>query len=92
MNRPEVGVRGVRGRGKIDGDGIARMRSLRDRVGRKKFRYRKAREPHQVPRGARAVVVANDFDSHVVGDRDLLFVSRDSWMARPARQRKVTGK
>ena len=62
--RPEEGVRGVRGRGKIDGDSEAGMRSRRDRVGRKKFRYRETRETHQVPSGARAIVVANDFDSH----------------------------
>jgi len=42
------------------------MRSLGDRVGRKKFRYRETRKPHQVASGARAIVVANDFDSHVL--------------------------
>ena len=59
-----VGVRGVRGRGKLDGDGVAGMRPFRDRIAGKKFRHRETRKAHQVPRGARAVVVANDFDSH----------------------------
>jgi len=71
MVRPEVGVRGVRGRGKVDRYGIAGMRSLRDRIGGKKFRDRETREPHQVPSGASAIVVANDFDSHVFECRDL---------------------
>jgi len=54
--RPEVGIRGVRGRGEVDPNGIAGMRSLRDRIGRKKFRHRETREPHQMPSGARAIV------------------------------------
>jgi hypothetical protein len=69
--RPKAGVRGVWGRGKFDGDGVARMGSLRDRISGQEFRDRKSREPHQVPRGARAIVVANNFDSHVVECRDL---------------------
>ncbi len=68
--RPEVGVRGVRGRGKIDGDGIAGQRSANDRVGRKKFRNREARKPQQMPRSPRAIVFANNFDSHSVGRRE----------------------
>jgi hypothetical protein len=67
--RPEEGFRGVRGRGKIDGDGVAGQRSAGDRVGRKKFGDREAGEPQQVPSGTRAIVVANDFDSHVLVGR-----------------------
>ena len=68
--RPEVGVRGVKGRGKIDGDGIAGQRSANNGVGRKKLRYREARKPQQMPRGPRAIIFANDFDSHSVGRRE----------------------
>jgi hypothetical protein len=64
MIRPEVGIRGVRGRGKIDGDGVTGQRPFFCCVAGKKFRDRKTREPHQVSSGARAVVVADDFDSH----------------------------
>ena len=67
--RPEGGVRGVRGRGKIDGDGVAGKRSAGNRVRGKKFRHRKPREPQQMPRRARAIVFANDFDSHVLSGR-----------------------
>ena len=67
--RPEVGVRGVRGRGKIDGDNVAGEWSTGDSIGRKKFSYREAGEPQQVPSGARAIVIANDFDSHVLSGR-----------------------
>jgi hypothetical protein len=61
----------VRGRGKIDGDGVARVWSTGDRVSGKKLGYRETRDPQQMPSGARAIIVANDFDSHGVGDRDL---------------------
>ena len=44
--RPEVGIRGVRGRGEVDRYGIAGMWSLRDRIGGKKFRDRETREAH----------------------------------------------
>ena len=69
--RPEEGIRGVSGRGKLNGNGVAGVRFLRDPLGRKKFCNCKTREPQQVSSGARAIVVANDFDSHSVGDRDL---------------------
>ena len=62
--RPEEGVRGVMGRGKIDGDGVPGEWSARDRVSRKKFSHRETRKPQQMPRSARAIVVANNFDSH----------------------------
>jgi hypothetical protein len=54
----------MRGRGKFDGDGIAGKWSTGSRVSGKKFRYRETREPQQMPSGARAIVIANDFDSH----------------------------
>jgi hypothetical protein len=59
----------VVGRGKIDGDGVAGKRSAGHGVSGQKFRYRKAREPQQVPRRARAIVFANYFDSHVLSGR-----------------------
>jgi hypothetical protein len=59
------------GRGKIDGDGIAGKRAIGNGVGGKKFRDRKAREPQQMPRRARTIVFANDFDSHEEVTRDL---------------------
>ncbi len=62
--RPKAGVRGKRGRGKIDGNRIARVRPRSHRIHRQKFRNRKSREPQQVPRGPRTIVIANDFDSH----------------------------
>src|SRR5712691_719950 len=65
----KAGFRGVGGRGKIDGDGISRKRSARDRVRGKIFSYRKSREPQQVPSGPRAIIVANDFDSHILSGR-----------------------
>ncbi len=61
----------MRGRGKIDRDGIAGKRSTGSRVGGKKFGYCKAREPQQMPRCARTIVFANDFDSHEEVTRDL---------------------
>ena len=64
--RPQEGVRGVMGRGEIDGDGVAGQRSAGHRVGGKKFRHRKSRKPQQVPSRARAIIFANDFDSHVL--------------------------
>jgi len=57
------------GRGKIDGDGIAGKRSTGNRVSGKKFGDRKAREPQQMPRRSRAIIFANDFDSHVFSGR-----------------------
>ena len=57
-------VRGVVGRGKLDGDGVAGKGAAGPRVGGKKISDRKARQAQQVPRGARAVVLANNLDSH----------------------------
>jgi len=57
------------GRGKIDGDGVASEWSAGDRVSRKIFSHRETREPQQMPRSARAIVVTNNFDSHVLSDR-----------------------
>ena len=68
--RPQEGVRGLSGRGKIDGDGVAGVRPVHDRVRGKKFSHRKSREPQKMPRGPRAIVVANNFDSHGVKERD----------------------
>ena len=68
--RPEVGVRGVKGRGKIDGDGIAGQRSANNGVCWKKFRNCEARKPQQMPRSPRAIIFANDFNSHSVGRRE----------------------
>ena len=59
-------VRGVVGRGKLDGDGVAGEKAAGPRVGGKKIRDREARQPQQVPRSARAVVLADDLDSHGV--------------------------
>ena len=72
--RPEVGVRGVRGRGKIDRDRIAGKWSAGDRVCGKKFGYGEPSEPQQMPGSARTIVVANDFDSHVFSGRILKVV------------------
>ncbi len=52
------------GRGKIDGDRVAGMRSARNSLRRQKFRNRKSAEPQQMPRSPRAIVIANNFDSH----------------------------
>jgi hypothetical protein len=52
------------GRGKIDGDGVAGQRPAYNRVSRKKFSDREPGQPQKMPRGARAIVVANNFDSH----------------------------
>jgi len=41
------------------------VRCFRDHFGRQKFRHRKTRKPQQVPRRSRAIVVANNFDSHI---------------------------
>jgi hypothetical protein len=43
---------------------------VRDRFVGKKFSHRKSREPQEMPRGARAIVVANNFDSHVFVGQD----------------------
>ena len=83
-------VRGLRGRGEINGDGIAGVWPVRDRVAGKKFRDRKSRETQEMPRGARAIVVANDFDSHGF-QWDRLFIlslAKDSLSALGERPRK----
>ena len=62
---PEDFPRGVvRGRGEIDGNGVAGMRRLRHNIGRKKFSHREAGLPQQMPRSAGAVVVTNNFNAH----------------------------
>ena len=43
---------------------VAGQRSAHHRVGRKKFSDRKPGQPQKMPRSARAIVVANNFDSH----------------------------
>ena len=67
--RPQAGIRGVGGRGKIDRDGISGKRPARDRFRGKKFSDREAREPQQMPRGPRAIIFANDLDSHILSGR-----------------------
>jgi hypothetical protein len=54
----------VRGRGEIDGNDKARERPSGNCVHRKKFRDRKSGEPQQMPGGARAIIFANNFNSH----------------------------
>ncbi len=54
----------MRGRGEIDGNGVAGMRRLRHNVGRKKFSHREAGLAQQMPRRAGAVVVTNNFNAH----------------------------
>ena len=63
---PEGLPRGVvRGRGEIDGNGVAGMRRLRHNVGRKKFSHCKTGLAQQMPRSAGAVVVTNNFNAHI---------------------------
>jgi hypothetical protein len=64
--RPEEGIRGVLGRGKIDGDGVPGKRPRSHRIARQRFRYRKPRQPQQMPRRPRAIILAINFDSHVL--------------------------
>ena len=54
----------MRGRGKIDRDSETGEWSSGNRVGGKEFRHRKTRDPQQMPSSPRAIVIANDFDSH----------------------------
>ena len=54
----------MRGRGKIDGNGVPGKRPAGNRVRRQKFRNRKPAQPQQMPSRPRAIVIANNFDSH----------------------------
>jgi hypothetical protein len=53
------------GRGKIDRNGIARVRRIRNRFDRQKIGNRKPSHPQQMSRSSSAIVIANNFDSHV---------------------------
>ena len=57
--------RGLRCRGELDRYSVAKDRRLRNRLGGKELRHRKSRHTQQMPRRARAVVVADDLDSHI---------------------------
>jgi hypothetical protein len=55
----------VGSRGELDRNCEAKVGRLRDGFNGKKFRHRKSRQSQQVPRSARAIVVANNLDSHL---------------------------
>jgi hypothetical protein len=55
------------GRGKLDGNDVAGARSTGERVRRKKVGNREARVLQKMTRRPRAIVFANDVDSHVGG-------------------------
>jgi hypothetical protein len=76
------------GRGKIDSDGVAGVRASDDGVRRQKFGDREARQPQKMPRSPRAIILANNFDSHGKTIRDF---QSASFEAPPVAQTSVCG-
>ncbi len=67
----------MRGRGKINRNGVPGEWSASNRIRRQIFRYRESREPQQLPRSPRAIVVANNLDSHIFPDRLQILIGRN---------------